>query len=123
MSAQRSVSKWGVQGEAVWLSWPDLGDRGKGCRCSVPIHGGSASRGCNAACKVVVITCRRSDGGISASARARHARCLVDDRSDDRTRDEFRISIVRQLDARDEAFHLGPGEELYLPPDQRVRIW
>jgi putative endopeptidase len=37
--------------------------------------------------------------------------------------DEFRISVVRNLDVWYEAFHVGPGDALYLPPDQRVRIW
>jgi endothelin-converting enzyme/putative endopeptidase len=31
--------------------------------------------------------------------------------------------VVRNLDAWYAAFDIGPGQSLYLPPDQRVRIW
>jgi len=43
--------------------------------------------------------------------------------SDPHTPDEFRTSVVRNLDAWYDAFHVQPGDALYLPPDQRVRIW
>ena len=37
---------------------------------------------------------------------------------------EFRVNgAVRNIDAWYEAFDVGPGHTLYLPPDQRVRIW
>ncbi|HEX3759169.1 MAG TPA: M13-type metalloendopeptidase [Kofleriaceae bacterium] len=36
---------------------------------------------------------------------------------------EFRASVVRNLDAWYDAFKPQPGDALFLPPDQRVRIW
>lgn len=37
---------------------------------------------------------------------------------------EFRVNgIVRNVDAWYEAFGVQPGDKLYLPPEQRVRIW
>lgn len=36
---------------------------------------------------------------------------------------EFRADIVRNSDAWYKAFDVQPGEKLYLPPDERVRIW
>ena len=37
---------------------------------------------------------------------------------------EFRVNgVVRNLDAWYEAFDVKPGDKLYLPPEQRVRIW
>jgi endothelin-converting enzyme/putative endopeptidase len=37
---------------------------------------------------------------------------------------EFRVNgIVRNVDAWYAAFNVQPGDRLYLPPDQRVRIW
>ncbi len=37
---------------------------------------------------------------------------------------EFRVNgVVRNVDAWYEAFNIQPGDPLYLPPDQRVRIW
>jgi predicted metalloendopeptidase len=37
--------------------------------------------------------------------------------------DEYRAATVRNLDEWYKAFDVKPGEKLYLPPDQRVRIW
>ncbi|MFM7350082.1 MAG: M13 family metallopeptidase [Erythrobacter sp.] len=37
---------------------------------------------------------------------------------------EFRVNgVVRNVDAWYEAFKVRPGDKLYLPPEQRVRIW
>jgi putative endopeptidase len=37
---------------------------------------------------------------------------------------EFRVNgVVRNIDAWYEAFGVKPGDKLYLPPEQRVRIW
>jgi putative endopeptidase len=36
---------------------------------------------------------------------------------------EFRADTVRNIDAWYEAFGAKPGEKLYLPPHQRVRVW
>ncbi len=36
---------------------------------------------------------------------------------------EYRASTVRNLDAWYQAFGVAPGQSLFLPPEQRVRIW
>jgi putative endopeptidase len=37
---------------------------------------------------------------------------------------EFRVNgVVRNIDAWYEAFNIQPGDDLYLPPEQRVHIW
>ncbi len=36
---------------------------------------------------------------------------------------QYRALTVRNLDAWYEAFNVQPGDKLYLPPEQRVRIW
>jgi putative endopeptidase len=36
---------------------------------------------------------------------------------------EQRVAVMRNLDAWYKAFNVSPGEALYLPPEQRVRIW
>jgi putative endopeptidase len=36
---------------------------------------------------------------------------------------EYRTDTLRNIDAWYEAFHVQSGEKLYLPPDQRVKIW
>ena len=37
---------------------------------------------------------------------------------------EFRVNgSVRNMDAWYEAFGVKPGDKLYLPPEERVRIW
>ena len=36
---------------------------------------------------------------------------------------EFRVSVVRNIDAWYDAFQPKPGDALYLAPDQRVKIW
>jgi putative endopeptidase len=36
---------------------------------------------------------------------------------------EWRVMTVRNLDAWYAAFDVKPGQKMYLPPDQRVRIW
>ena len=38
--------------------------------------------------------------------------------------EQFRVNgVVRQMDAWYKAFDVKPGDKLYLPPEQRVRIW
>jgi putative endopeptidase len=37
--------------------------------------------------------------------------------------DQYRAVTVRNVDAWYPAFSVSPGQKLYLPPDQRVRIW
>jgi endothelin-converting enzyme/putative endopeptidase len=44
--------------------------------------------------------------------------------SDPHSPGEFRTNgVVRNVDAWYEAFNVKPGDKLYLPPEQRVRIW
>ena len=44
--------------------------------------------------------------------------------SDPHSPGEFRVNgIVRNVDAWYEAFDVKPGDDLYLPPEARVRIW
>ncbi|WP_231463000.1 M13 family metallopeptidase [Sphingomonas sp. URHD0057] len=43
--------------------------------------------------------------------------------TDGHSPDMFRIPTVRNIDAWYPAFDVQPGQKLYLPPDQRVRVW
>ena len=43
--------------------------------------------------------------------------------SDVHAPEQFRVSIVRNIDAWYTAFKPQPGDKLYLSPDARVRIW
>ena len=43
--------------------------------------------------------------------------------TDGHSPDMFRIPTVRNIDAWYPAFNVQPGRKLYLPPDQRVRVW
>src|SRR5579864_1106066 len=43
--------------------------------------------------------------------------------TDEHSPGEYRTTTVRNLDGWYEAFHVQPGEKLYLAPDDRVRIW
>jgi putative endopeptidase len=44
--------------------------------------------------------------------------------SDPHSPAEFRVNgVVRNIDAWYEAFNVRPGDKLYVPPEQRVRIW
>jgi predicted metalloendopeptidase len=43
--------------------------------------------------------------------------------SDSHTPERYRIATVRNLDAWYDAFHVVPGQRLYLEPAARVRIW
>ncbi len=36
---------------------------------------------------------------------------------------EYRADTVRNLDAWYDAFHVQPGQKLYLAPAERVRVW
>lgn len=35
----------------------------------------------------------------------------------------YRAAIVRNLDAWYPAFNVRPGQALFLPPEQRVKVW
>ena len=56
--------------------------------------------------------------GLAPDTIARKGICLVP-----QGRRMFRSLTVRNLDAWYSAFNVQPGQKLYLPPDQRVRIW
>lgn len=43
--------------------------------------------------------------------------------TDEHSPSEYRTDTVRNVDAWYDAFQVEPGQTLYLPPDQRVRIW
>ena len=44
--------------------------------------------------------------------------------TDPHSPDEFRVNgVVRNMDAWYRAFNVQPGDDLYLPPEQRVHIW
>ncbi len=43
--------------------------------------------------------------------------------TDEHSPSEYRVSVVRNLDAWYEAFKPASGDKLYLAPDKRVRIW
>ncbi len=54
-------------------------------------------------------------------SRGRHAPALV---TDPHSLPEFRVNgVVRNMDAWYAAFDVKPEDKLYLPPDQRVKIW
>jgi len=56
--------------------------------------------------------------------RVREAQLRRDVVSDSHSPTEFRVNgVVRNMDAWYEAFHVAPGDRLYLPPSDRVRIW
>jgi predicted metalloendopeptidase len=37
--------------------------------------------------------------------------------------DQYRADTVRNIDAWYDAFQVKPGQNLYLPPAERVRVW
>jgi putative endopeptidase len=43
--------------------------------------------------------------------------------TDGHSPDEYRADTVRNIDAWYDAFNVKPGQKLYLPPEERVRIW
>jgi putative endopeptidase len=43
--------------------------------------------------------------------------------TDEHSPSDFRVDTVRNLDAWYAAFEVKPGDKLYLPPADRVRIW
>jgi putative endopeptidase len=56
-------------------------------------------------------------------ARLREQRLAANLVEDFHSPPEFRVATVRNLDAWYDAFGPSAGDALYLPPDQRVRIW
>ncbi len=45
-------------------------------------------------------------------------------RTDSHSPEEYRVNgVVRNMDAWYDAFDVGPGDPMYLPPDERVSIW
>ena len=44
--------------------------------------------------------------------------------TDPHSPEQFRVNgVVRNMDAWYDAFGVNPGDALYLPPEERVRIW
>ena len=43
--------------------------------------------------------------------------------TDGHSPDEYRVATVRNLDPWYSVFNVTPGQKMYLPPDQRVRVW
>jgi len=43
--------------------------------------------------------------------------------TDPHTTETFRPNVVRNLDAWYEAFNVKPGQALYLPPEDRIKVW
>ena len=44
--------------------------------------------------------------------------------TDPHSPEQFRVNgIVRNMDAWYKAFNVKPGDKLYLPPEQRIKIW
>lgn len=43
--------------------------------------------------------------------------------TDPHTASHFRAYVVRNLDAWYKAFNVKPGDKLYLPPEQRIKVW
>ncbi|TDF38212.1 M13 family peptidase [Alteromonadaceae bacterium M269] len=57
-------------------------------------------------------------------AKAREAATLARLKSDPHSPAEYRVNgVVRNIDEWYEAFNVQPDHELYLPPEERVRIW
>jgi putative endopeptidase len=57
-------------------------------------------------------------------AKAREAATLARLKSDPHSPSEYRVNgVVRNIDEWYEAFNVTPDHELYLPPEERVRIW
>ena len=58
-----------------------------------------------------------------AGAKTREADARRQITTDGHAPDEYRADTVRNLDARYAAFAVWPQQNLFLPPDQRVRVW
>ena len=56
-------------------------------------------------------------------SKAREAALRRQVATDEHSPGQYRSATVRNLDAWYEAFHVTPGEQLYLAPNERVRIW
>lgn len=61
--------------------------------------------------------------GQSRRGKSREAALRRQVMTDEHSPSEYRTDMVRNIDAWYKAFNVQPGEKLYLPPDQRVRIW
>ena len=56
-------------------------------------------------------------------AKVRDAELRREIATDGHAPDQYRAVTVRNVDAWYEAFSVSPGQKLYLPPPQRVRVW
>jgi putative endopeptidase len=61
--------------------------------------------------------------GQSRRGKSREAAMRQQVATDSHSPSEYRADMVRNIDGWYDAFHVQPGEKLYLAPDQRVRIW
>jgi endothelin-converting enzyme/putative endopeptidase len=61
--------------------------------------------------------------GQAHRAKMREAALRRQVMTDEHSPSEFRTATVRNLDPWYSSFQVQPGETLYLPPDERVRIW
>ncbi len=61
--------------------------------------------------------------GQSWRGKMREATLRVVVMTDGHSPDQYRADTVRNLDAWYDAFMVKPGQKLYLPPDQRVKVW
>ena len=63
-------------------------------------------------------------GDVSKRTKRRDEALITQINTDPHAPEEFRINgVVRNIDAWYEAFDVKPGDELYLAPEERVRIW
>lgn len=61
--------------------------------------------------------------GQSRRGKSREAALRRQVMTDEHSPSEYRAAMVRNIDAWYSAFDVKEGEKLYLPPDERVRIW
>ena len=65
---------------------------------------------------------KRQAQGWRTKSRPQHAEMMIS--VDPHSPDEFRVNgTVRNIDEFYTAFGVAEGDQLYLPPEERVRIW
>ena len=69
-----------------------------------------------------VLGCRDIERDAGIQSRPQHAEMMIS--VDPHSPDEFRVNgTVRNIDEFYTAFGVAEGDQLYLPPEERVRIW